>query len=825
MRSLLPWKRRDEARGSVLSSLGLRSGAYAAMACAALLGLEAWNVWQDHDARIENIGTVTANMTRSLAQHTEDLLDRADTVLTELAERVSADGTAPEALARLDALLRREASRPPGATAFFVYDAEGRWLASSLPRMPGNLNNADRDYFRHHQGSAEPGPYVGPLIRSRSRGIWVVTLSRRLQGADGRFAGVVLATIEAGYFARFFAGFDLGEQGAAALFRADGTLLARQPFQEKDAGRSYADLPLFRTWLPRADAASYAVLSPFDGVRRWNAYRRTGRYPLVVTAAVSEQEVLAPWYKDIAVRLAVALLLASLLAMLGLRLARQAQHRHEAERALAESEANFRLLTENSSDMVSRVNLEGRRTYVSPAVERLLGCCAADLVGRPSDEFIDPSDLPAVRQAVGQLRAGLVEEAMVTYRIERPDGRALWLESSIRSTRNAVSGALDGAVLVSRDVTERRRLEQQLAALATEDGLTGLANRRAFDMALEQEWRRAMREGTPLCLLLLDVDRFKLFNDGYGHQQGDRCLKAVARVVRACARRPGDMAARYGGEELALLLPNTAAASALNIAEALRAALEAERMPHQGNPPLRVVTASIGLAGITPETQMGFGPEALVAAADSALYAAKHQGRNRVVLAATVPPPAQAAPEPPDEAERLTLVRAYQRAGAARPGDPELDRITRLAARLFNAPVALLSLVEQERQTFVSRFGLEMPETSREVSFCAHALGVAEEILVVPDAAADARFASNPLVAAESGFRFYAGAPLIAPRTEHRLGMLCVMDRVPRPSLDPLQEAVLKDLAALAMSRVEQRRLLAGQEASPVPGSPALPVS
>jgi hypothetical protein len=127
MRRLLPWKRRDEARGSASSSLGLRSGAYAAMACAALLGLEAWNVWQDRDARIEDIGTVTANMTRSLAQHTEDLLDRADTVLAELAERVSADGTTPGALARLHALLGREASRPPAP----------RPSLSTMPRAAG----------------------------------------------------------------------------------------------------------------------------------------------------------------------------------------------------------------------------------------------------------------------------------------------------------------------------------------------------------------------------------------------------------------------------------------------------------------------------------------------------------------------------------------------------------------------------------------------------------------------------------------------------------------------------------------------------------------
>jgi diguanylate cyclase (GGDEF)-like protein/PAS domain S-box-containing protein len=797
---------RAPGRDPAFSSLSRRSAGYALLACAALVALEGWNGWHSRDAAVEGAATATSNLTRSLAQHTEDLLDRADTVLTGLVERVGTDGTAPAALARLDDLLRREAERPPGATAFFVYDAEGNRLATSLPQAPAGLTNAERDYFRHHRDHDDPAPFVGPVIRSQTRGIWTLTLSRRLQTADGRFAGVALATIDADYLSRFFAGFDLGRQGAAALFRSDGVLLSRQPFIESDAGRSYAHLPLFRDWLPRAATGTYWIASPFDGVMRLNSYRRAERYPLVLAAAVSEQEALASWRRETAIRLPATALVILVLGFLGLRLARQVQRRHMIEQALAESEANFRLLAENSSDVVTRIGLDGRRTYVSPAVQRLLGFSPAELISRPANEYINPADLPSLQAQIAQLESGTLDEATVTYRIRRRGGEEIWLESSIRSTHDPVTGALDGAVAVSRNVTQRRKLEQQLEELATTDGLTGLANRRAFDEALEQEWRRAQRGSQPLSLLLLDVDRFKRYNDTYGHQEGDHCLRAVAALVNAAVRRPGDVAARYGGEEMVLLLPNTGARAALGIAERLRAGLEAARLPHAANPPSGVVTASIGVAGLLPDAQLRFGPEALLAAADSALYAAKHQGRNRVMLAAEVPPPPMPAPAPADEEARLQTAQAFAAAAATGSADPELDRLTRLAARLFDVPTALISLVERERQVFVARSGFALSETPRAASFCAHLLGAGQEVLVVPDAAADARFANNPLVTGDAGVRFYAGAALVAPGTDHRLGALCVMDQVPHPPLDPLQQAVLKDLAALAVSRMEQRR-------------------
>jgi diguanylate cyclase (GGDEF)-like protein len=171
----------------------------------------------------------------------------------------------------------------------------------------------------------------------------------------------------------------------------------------------------------------------------------------------------------------------------------------------------------------------------------------------------------------------------------------------------------------------------RLALLSNTDGLTGVTNRRGFDAALEAAWARAMRSGEPLALAIVDVDHFKLYNDTYGHQDGDRCLQAVAAALAAQCRRPDDMAARYGGEEFALLLPLNDEAGALRLAADACAAVAALRMPHAASSH-GIVTVSIGIAFMTPIP--GQAAELLLRRADQALYDAKRSGRNRVNTAA-----------------------------------------------------------------------------------------------------------------------------------------------------------------------------------------------
>jgi diguanylate cyclase (GGDEF)-like protein len=157
--------------------------------------------------------------------------------------------------------------------------------------------------------------------------------------------------------------------------------------------------------------------------------------------------------------------------------------------------------------------------------------------------------------------------------------------------------------------------------------LTGLANRRRFDEALDSECRRARRENAPLALIMTDVDFFKKYNDSYGHQGGDDCLRRVATVLAQGARRPADLAARYGGEEFALILPHTTLEGAAVVADAMRRGVAGLNLLHASSSVAPHVTLSLGVAAISPG-EPDVGPETLIERADNALYDAKREGRN-----------------------------------------------------------------------------------------------------------------------------------------------------------------------------------------------------
>ncbi|MBN1614865.1 MAG: GGDEF domain-containing protein, partial [Deltaproteobacteria bacterium] len=181
--------------------------------------------------------------------------------------------------------------------------------------------------------------------------------------------------------------------------------------------------------------------------------------------------------------------------------------------------------------------------------------------------------------------------------------------------------------------TETLLLEanNELLRLATTDALTGIANRRSFDAYFERERKRMLREKTTLSLIMCDIDFFKKYNDLYGHQAGDSCLRDVAQTLQGCAVRPGDFAARYGGEEFVVVLPGTPAEGAHHIAEQIRTAVRKLAIRHAASEIDSFVTLSLGVAqgSASQETTA----QAVLEAADAALYEAKRQGRNRVVIA------------------------------------------------------------------------------------------------------------------------------------------------------------------------------------------------
>jgi diguanylate cyclase (GGDEF)-like protein/PAS domain S-box-containing protein len=604
------------------------------LVCAAIVGLGALRESELRDAELRSAEIETANLARSLVRHADDTFELADSTLIGIAHRLETEGFAADAISRLQGFLYLRKATIPRLRGLFVYRADGSWLATSETVNITGHNNSDRDYFKHHQASASREAFVGPPVRSRSGGQWIVTVSRRIDLPDGRFGGVVLATIDVGYFAETFRAFDVGRQGSIALISTSGTLLARAPHDDSHVGHDFSGSPLIRTGNPRPFGI-IRFTSALDGVERVSAFHRSTRFPLVMIVARARAEILADWRAGAVQRMGFVIGLSLLIAVLGFFLVRELAAKNHMLGIIRSKEADFRMLAEGSSDMVSRISFDGTLTYVSPSALRITGWTADELLGTSSLAGLHADDRERVYAVVEALRRGEIAETTIGYRTRHKVRGEIWLESALTATNDPTTGRIDGVVCVSRDMTLHKELETRLTSMAARDGLTGLANRRAFDEQIEAQRDRARRNRAPLSLLLVDVDHFKNFNDSYGHPTGDDCLRRIAATLQAIASRPQDLAARYGGEEFALILPDTDAEGARIVAERICDSIRALAIPHDSSAVAGHVTVSIGgatLAKLDEETSVA----ALVKSADVALYAAKGAGRNTARIAATV---------------------------------------------------------------------------------------------------------------------------------------------------------------------------------------------
>lgn len=303
------------------------------------------------------------------------------------------------------------------------------------------------------------------------------------------------------------------------------------------------------------------------------------------------------------------------------------------KRRLQKIAALHTLVTENSRDVIIVADFEGHRSYVSPAAKTIGGWEPEQLIKFGSYGLVHPEDVANVEAAVREMRSS-GDAARIECRAKKQDGEYLWVEASLRVIRDPATGLPTGILNILRDISERKQTEQKLQeayatveALSVTDALTGLANRRQFDQCLTTEWRRGSRDQKPLSLLMIDVDLFKLYNDSYGHLRGDTCLKQIADVIAEVITRSGDLAARFGGEEFAVILPGTSNDGALLVAHEICDTLRSRRLPHSVAP-RGFTTVSVGCATIVP--RIGQLPSELIGMADEALYRAKRGGRDQV---------------------------------------------------------------------------------------------------------------------------------------------------------------------------------------------------
>ena len=292
--------------------------------------------------------------------------------------------------------------------------------------------------------------------------------------------------------------------------------------------------------------------------------------------------------------------------------------------SIGEQQALFRYLLDQINDAIWIIDPDsGVVLDTNRAAYQSLGYTKEDLVGSQLTSVA--SGLPS-NVSLRQYFEDHVNDNGLTEGYHRhSNGSLIPVETNARLVE-LDSGSY--VVAIARDITERKRLEDKLRQLSTEDSLTRVFNRRYFDDMLDQEWRRMLRVQHSLSLLMIDVDYFKHFNDTYGHVGGDECLRQIAAGLKTQMRRAGDIIARYGGEEFVVILPQTDVETAEKLAETLRKSVEDLRVEHFGIESEHVVTVSIGVATIIPTASQT--ALKLLTLADKALYAAKASGRNCV---------------------------------------------------------------------------------------------------------------------------------------------------------------------------------------------------
>jgi diguanylate cyclase (GGDEF)-like protein/PAS domain S-box-containing protein len=296
-----------------------------------------------------------------------------------------------------------------------------------------------------------------------------------------------------------------------------------------------------------------------------------------------------------------------------------------------EDQRALQFLAEHSIDVICRAAPDLRLQYVSPSSLRLLGFTPEEMTGKPLETFVFPEDALSLST---HHNPG-PDHPPLTVRMQKKDGMTMWAEIKLSLLRP--SGPINEIIIVIRDVTDLKNLQARLSLIELVDARTGLSTPRGFEEALDREWNRALREGSHLALLLLDFNHFRQFHDWRQHHEGDRCLAKAAAAVMG-ALRVTDLAACYGSEDIAVILPSTGSAGAAKVAEKVSSAVQSLRSPAEGTGKGEGwVTVCTGIAAVRgrPGATARM-PELLCIAADNALQRAKRREQPNHSAAALI---------------------------------------------------------------------------------------------------------------------------------------------------------------------------------------------
>ncbi len=595
------------------------------------------NLYRDHGRTAQREQERLSTQARVVAENIEFQLSTIDLTLESVIKELS-DGKDMFITQEAQAFhLAALADAMPGIRTIGILDAQGYTLASNRKELVGR-NFVRRDYFRMVKDNPDAEMlYVSPPFKS-VLDPYVLDIVRMIPGPKGQFAGIVFMALDPDYFNTLMASVLYAPDMWGTLTHADGQVFLTQPQAQEITDENLIQAgSLFVLHRDSGRQATVMAGSSFMAPGAQMVAQRTVSLekikmdkPLVIAIGRSLDDIFVLWRSDMLFR-AMVFAVICMGSCLALRAYQQAQRRLDFKSANSEAnlratQENYQLIVENTADLVVKIDIEGRYTYVNPAFCELFGASSQQLLGQHYRREIVAADQHMADDHFRQLF--LPPYAAKFTQREKTIQGIRHLQWTARTLFDQY-GNVTEVVGIGRDLTEHMHRMDTLKDQAQRDFLTGLANRRYFMSLGEDELQRVRRYGKPLSLLMLDIDYFKYINDAHGHKVGDRVLRVFGETLLKTLRAI-DIVGRVGGEEFAILLPETALHEAIDVAYRLKEAIAATDVELDSGAVLQA-TASIGVAARQGDRDLDL--DDLLELADAALYQAKQSGRNTVCVA------------------------------------------------------------------------------------------------------------------------------------------------------------------------------------------------
>jgi diguanylate cyclase (GGDEF)-like protein len=597
----------------------------AGLTCTAALAI-ALTIWWLRSDAISQAATNTGNLATLLAEQSNHAVKSIDLVLSEVKRELESHAAEnPDDFNRLlrseniYQLLVERLSHLSQADRMFLANKDGR-VANTTIRFPASeIDISDREYFQHFKSNKDKNLYINQILTDRRAGTRIVLFSKRIDGANGEFLGVILVGVRYTYFQHIYQSIKSIHDQSFLFLHRDGTVIVRYPESSTRAGmRMPAGSPWHR--LVSEGGGYYRSPGYFDNEPRLVAVRPVPGYPLVVNVALSEAAAFATWRSQ-AITLGIGTLLVMFSsAFLLAALSKQFRRLATSETTLQQANAKVDAALNNMSQGLVMFDSSNRLVVCNQRYLEMYGL---------SQEVVKPGctlrELLNYRVATGNFFSDDPEQYMQAILAAASEGVSLSKVTCLNDGRIIsivnTPTADGGWVATHEDVTEKKRAEERVTYAAHNDALTGLPNRKLFCEQLEQALKR-VRRGERLAVLYLDLDHLKRVNDTLGHPVGDKLLKSVADRLRGCVREI-DLVARLSGDEFAIIQtslnhPSDAATLALRAREAIHEPFDLDG--HQVT-----VDVSVGIS-IAPNDATELNE--LLRTADIALYEAKNFGRG-----------------------------------------------------------------------------------------------------------------------------------------------------------------------------------------------------